>query len=106
VLSDPARRVAYDQAAAGTPAPETRAARSAAGTAIRVTVLSPSGPPRPSRTAPTVPAGGALLRAGPVRVEPPGAPAARGGPRDERARLRLLAELAARYLDACWDWPW
>jgi curved DNA-binding protein CbpA len=106
VLSDPARRAAYDQAAARVPAPETRAGRPSGETAVRVIVLSPSTSPLPSRAASSAPARGAPLWAGPVRVEPPAAPLARGAARDERARLMFLAEVAARYLDAAWDWPW
>ena len=100
VLSDPVRRAAYDQEARAT-APE---ARSAAGSAVRVTVLSRSGPPAPSPA--SAPARGAPLRAGPVYVKPPDSPPARGPARDERARLMLLAELAARYQENVWDRPW
>ena len=72
--------------------PAPRAPRPAAGTTIQVTVLSPPGPP----TAAAPAAHGAPLRAGPVRVEPPGAPPGRGAAPEERARMVLLAEMAAR----------
>jgi hypothetical protein len=62
-------------------------------------VLSPSRPPAPPPAAAPAPAGGALLRAGPVRVEPPGAPPARSAARDQRARLLLLTETGSRHLD-------
>jgi curved DNA-binding protein CbpA len=105
MLSDPVRRAAYDQEAAGQEAQATvPEARSAAGTAVRVTVLSRSGPPAPSPA--SAPVRGAPLRAGPVHVEPPDSPPARGPARDERARLMLLAELAVRYLEDVWDRPW
>jgi curved DNA-binding protein CbpA len=100
MLSDPGRRAAYDQAARERER-EPRASRPAAGTAVRVIVLSPSGPPPPPAAAP--PAHGALLRAGPVRVEPP---PGLGATRDQRARLVLLAQAAARYLDEVREWPW
>ena len=98
LLSDPGRRAAYDQAAR-VPEPAPRAPRPAAGTAVRVTVLSPPGP-RPA----AVP--GAPLRAGPVWVEAPGAPPGRGAAPGERARLVLLAEMAARWLDGVRERPW
>jgi hypothetical protein len=105
MLSDPVRRAAYDQKAAVQEAQATAPeARSAARTAVRVTVLSRSGPPAPSPA--SAPARGAPLRAGPVHVEPPDFPPTRGPARDERARLMLLAELAARYLEDVWDRPW
>jgi curved DNA-binding protein CbpA len=102
MLSDPARRAAWDQAAR-VPEPGPAAPRPAAGTAVRVIVLSPSGPPSPPAAAA---ARGASLWAGPVRVEPPGGPAARGAARDQRARLVLLAQAAARCLDGVREWPW
>jgi curved DNA-binding protein CbpA len=99
LLSDPARRAAWDQGARA-PEPRPGARRPAAGTAVAVIVLSPSGPPSPPA------AGGAPLRAGPVRVEPPGSAPARGAAHDQRARLLLLAEMAARYLDDMRERPW
>jgi molecular chaperone DnaJ len=88
VLSDPARRAAYDQTLRhGQP--------TAADPAIRVTRLaggtSTMGMPMPP------------LRAGPVRVEGPrGAPPP--GDRDEaEIRLAILTGLALRYLAREWD---
>jgi curved DNA-binding protein CbpA len=101
MLSDPGRRAAYDQAAR-VPEPGPRVPRPAPGTAVRVIVLSPSGPPSP----PTAAAHGPLLWAGPVGVEPPHAPPARGAARDQRARLLLLTQVAARYRDEMREWPW
>jgi curved DNA-binding protein CbpA len=100
LLSDPARRAAWDQGAR-VPEPGPRAPRPAAGTAVAVIVLSPSGLP-----AAPEPARGAPLRAGPVRVEPPGGPSPRGAACEQRARLVLLAEMAARYLDDMRERPW
>jgi curved DNA-binding protein CbpA len=100
MLSDPVRRAAYDQEAKAT-APE---ARSAAGTAVRVTVLARSRPPAPSPA--SAPARGAPLRAGPVHVEPPDSPSVRGPARDERAQFMLVAGLAVCYLEDVWDRPW
>jgi curved DNA-binding protein CbpA len=85
LLSDPGRRAVYDQAPQ-VPEPGPRAPRPTPGTtAVRVIVLSPTGPltPPPPGTAP-----GALLWAGPVRVEPP--PEAPPG----------------RYLADGREWPW
>jgi curved DNA-binding protein CbpA len=98
LLSDPGRRAAYDQAAR-VPEPAHRVPRPAAGTAVRVTVLSPPG-------VPPVAAPGAPLRAGPVWVEAPATPAGRGASPEERARLALLAEMAARWLDGVLERPW
>jgi hypothetical protein len=101
-LSDPERRTAYDQSASGHQTRVTAAgACSAAGTAIRVTVLSRTGPPAPS-----APAHGAPLRAGPVTVEPPSPPAVPSPARDERARQMLLAALALRHLAQGWNRAW
>jgi hypothetical protein len=87
VLSDPARRAAYDRTVDQDPHGGTVPLTA---TAIPVTVLPAPGPP------------GAPLRAGPVIVAPPGTPPARdtGG----AAPLELLAALA-RYFGA-WDRPW
>jgi curved DNA-binding protein CbpA len=92
MLSDPGRRAAFDRAAR-VPEPGSRAPRPAAGTTIRVIVLSPSGPPAPP-----------VLWAGPVEVEPPVALPARGVAGDPGAWLLLLAEAAARYLDGAREW--
>ena len=98
VLSDPARRAAYDRTlehqqpapritAAG--GPGTGAARGRAGRRAMTPMARASGPP---------------LRAGPVRVEGPyPAPAAGGWDEQE---IRLAARLALRYLARDRDWPW
>ncbi|HEY0934119.1 MAG TPA: J domain-containing protein [Trebonia sp.] len=101
LLSDPGHRAAYDQGAR-VPEPGPRIPRPPAGTAVRVTVLSPSGPP----PAPVSAEPGAVLWAGPVRVEPSGPPPGRGAARDERAQRLLLAGLAARYLSDVRERPW
>jgi curved DNA-binding protein CbpA len=98
VLSDPARRAAYDralgcgQADAGPPP--------TVAVPVRVRVARSGRVPGPP------------LRAGPVRVDgPSGAPAS--GPGEDDLRLAVLAALAlrclARYRDQDWrdrDWPW
>jgi curved DNA-binding protein CbpA len=86
VLSDPARRAAYDQALGHhqpPAAPAPRVTRPAGGTPL-------PGTPEPP------------LRAGPVRVEGPRGEAAPGGRDEEELRLAILAGLALRYL--AWDW--
>src|SRR5512142_3288856 len=122
VLGDPARRAAYDRALArerARPGDERHASRAAAPrTPVPVRrVASPGGPPR-VRPVARVP--GAPLRAGPVRVEGPGAaPPARGwnlrSPRpappaggwdEEDIRQAVLAELALRYLARDRGRPW
>jgi len=96
VLSDPARRAAYDRALAdGRPAPGTPAA----GT--RVPVRYPAGP---RGAGPLVRAPGPPLRAGPVRVDGPRPAPAAGGRDEPDIRLAVLAELALRYLAG--EWPW
>jgi len=119
VLGDPARRAAYDRALArgrARPGDEQRASRAAAPR-TQVPVRRVGGPVRvrPVPRAPEPP-----LRAGPVRVEGPGAaPPAGGGnmrsPRpappaggwdEEDIRLAVLAELALRYLAADRGRPW
>jgi curved DNA-binding protein CbpA len=95
LLSDPARRAAWDHQ----PLPPAR----------RPQPPRPAGPdlwPLPSvRARPgAVPAPGAALRAGPVRIEPPSAPG-RGGP----ARPGVDPALARLYwwmLAVGRDWPW
>ena len=89
VLSDPARRAAYDRARAhGRPAPGIPAP----GTPVPVRY--PAGP----RGA------GPPLRAGPVRVEGPHLVPAADGRDEPDVRLAVLAELALRYLAG--EWPW
>jgi curved DNA-binding protein CbpA len=91
VLSDPARRAAYDQTLghqqppAAVPPP--RMTRPTSGT----TLLGTPGPP---------------LRAGPVRVEGPAGTAAPAGRGEEELRLAILTGLALRYLAWDWDMPW
>jgi curved DNA-binding protein CbpA len=90
VLSDPARRAAYDQTLGHQQppaAPAARTTRPAAGTPL----LGTPGPP---------------LRAGPVRVEGPRGAAAPADRDEEEIRLVILAGLALRYLARDWDQPW
>jgi curved DNA-binding protein CbpA len=96
VLSDPARRAAYDRALAdgrrpsGIPAP-----------GIPVPVRYPAGP---RGAGPLVRAAGPPLRAGPVRIDGPRPVPAAGGRDEQDIRLAVLAELALRYLAG--EWPW
>jgi curved DNA-binding protein CbpA len=87
VLSDPARRAAYDRALGhDQPGPGIRGPRRAGLTPRART----PGPP---------------LRAGPVLVDGvPGPASAPGGWQEQEIRLAVLAELAVRYL--AWDWDW
>jgi curved DNA-binding protein CbpA len=91
VLSDPARRAAYDQALGHeqppAAAPPPRMTRPAAGTPL----LGTPGPP---------------LRAGPVRVEGPHGAAASAGRDEEEVRLAILTGLALRYLAWQRNQPW
>jgi curved DNA-binding protein CbpA len=90
VLSDPARRAAYDQTLGHAQPP--------AAAAVRVT--------HPRGGTPMVGTPGPALRAGPVQVEGPrGAPAPRGRD-EEEIRLVILTGLALRYLGQDWNWPW
>jgi curved DNA-binding protein CbpA len=94
VLSDPARRAAYDRVLGG--------GRAAPGmpTAVPVTVRV-AGPG--SGTGPLL-VPGPPLRAGPVRVEGPyGMP---GGRDDDEIRLAVLAALVRRRLARDRHWPW
>jgi curved DNA-binding protein CbpA len=96
VLSDPARRAAYDRvlaagrAAPGIPAPGTR-----------VPVRYPDGP---AGAGPRVRAAGPPLRAGPVRVDSPHPAPAAAGAGEPDVRLAVLADLALRYLAR--ERPW
>ena len=91
VLSDPARRAAYDRALAdGRPAPGIPAP----GTPVPVRY--PAGP----RGA------GPPLRAGPVRVEGPRQASPPAGWDEQDIRLAVLAELALRYLARDRGRPW
>jgi curved DNA-binding protein len=93
VLSDPARRAAYDQAlghdqpAPAAAAPAARAQRPA----WRASMMRAPGPP---------------LRAGPVRVSGSYGPQPAGGRDEEEIRLALLAALALGYLARDWDQLW
>jgi curved DNA-binding protein CbpA len=91
VLSDPARRAAYDQALGHHQPP-------AAAPAVRVT--------RPAGGTPLPGTPGPPLRAGPVRVEGPSRAPALGGQDEEEIRLAILTGLALRYLAWEWDLPW
>jgi molecular chaperone DnaJ len=90
VLGDPARRAAYDQAAGHSPRP-------------RPSAPAPRSRIRPRAAGPLTGASGAPLRAGPVRVEPPG-----GGPEPRLAAGEddWLAELLLRYLAGRRERPW
>ncbi len=98
VLSDPARRAAYNRAVARERQP-----------AARVPVRRPAGPGGTDGIMPLVRVPGPPLRAGPVRVEGP-RPAFPAGGRDEQdmeeMRLAVLAELARRYLARDRSRPW
>jgi len=89
VLSDPARRAAYDQALAREqiPPPASR-------------------PPGPAVVTPVARRPGPPLWAGPVRVADPRRAAAPGQTDEEEIRLAMLAGLTLRYLARNWDWPW
>ena len=82
VLSDPARRAAYDRALGSGPSEP-----GAAGPTVRARPPRPAGPgTRPPARVPGPP-----LRAGPVRVEGPHRAPAAGGWDEEEARLAVLA---------------
>jgi hypothetical protein len=101
VLSDPARRAAYDR----TLEHQQPVARITAP-AARVPVRRAAGPGGLGGMTPMARASGPPLRAGPVRVEGPyPAPAACGWD-EEEIRLAVLAGLALRYLARDRDWPW
>jgi curved DNA-binding protein CbpA len=89
VLSDPARRGAYDQALAGEKTPP-----------------SPSRPREPAVRPAARMAGAPPLWAGPVRVDGPHWAPVPAWPDEEEIRLAVLAGLALRYLARDWDWPW
>ena len=101
LLSDPARRAAYDrtlehqQPAPGITAP-----------AARVPVRRAAGPGGLGAMTPMARACGPPLRAGPVRVEGPYPAPAAGGRDEQEIRLAVLARLALRYLARDRDWPW
>ena len=101
VLSDPARRAAYDQALAQ----EQRLGPGAPAPAARVSVHHPAGPGRP-RGADPLAWPSAPLRAGPVLVEGTHPAPAPGGWDERDIMLAVLAELALRRLTRDRDWPW
>jgi curved DNA-binding protein CbpA len=102
VLSDPARRAAYDQALRRVrPARGPRAAPPAGQAPLRVTSLGGAGSLTSAARAPGPP-----LRAGPVFISRPDIALSPAERRGERARLTALAELAARYLGQSRSWPW
>jgi curved DNA-binding protein CbpA len=101
VLSDPARRAAYDrslgggQPGAGMPPP----------VAVPVRVIRSDGKPGPGGTPEPRRVPGPPLRAGPVRVEGRyGVPAS--GPEQQDIRLAILAAMALRYRARYRDWAW
>ena len=99
VLSDPARRAAYDRGLTG--------GRAAAGMPPPVPVPVRQGRPG-GATGPSL-GPGPPLRAGPVRVDgPPPAPASRRDEDEDEVRLAVLAALALRCLarDPDRGWPW
>jgi curved DNA-binding protein CbpA len=87
VLSDPARRAAYDQVLGHDEPPAPQVTRLSAAASM----MGPPGPP---------------LWAGPVRVEGPRSAPAPRGPDEEEIRLAVLTGLALRYLARGWDEPW
>ena len=108
VLSDPARRAAYDQSLRPRPGLDP-GTPSEAGPRAQPPLRWSAGPskvPAPAQ----VP--GPPLWAGPVRIDPPAPGPAQGAPREghaqvgERDLLALLAELADRYLDDGWYRGW
>jgi DnaJ domain len=108
VLGDPARRAAYDRALArerALPGGQRHASRAAAPrTPVPVRRVAGPGVPARVRPVPRVPE--PPLRAGPVRVEGPGAAPPAGGWDEEDIRLAVLAELALRYLARDRGRPW
>jgi curved DNA-binding protein CbpA len=94
VLSDPARRAAYDRALGSGP--------SGPGAVAPVVRARPPHPARPGARPPAR-APGPPLRAGPVRLEGPHRVPAAGGWDEEEARLAVLA---LWYLAGAWGRPW
>jgi DnaJ domain len=102
VLSDPARRAAYDRALARERPPAARVPAAPGRVPVR-RVADPSGP---GGMTPLVRAPGPPLRAGPVRVEGPRPARPAGAWDEEDIRLAVLAELALRYLARDRGRPW
>jgi curved DNA-binding protein CbpA len=90
VLSDPARRAAYDQTLGHDRPPAPPAVR-VTRPAGRTSMMGTPEPP---------------LRAGPVRVEGSRGTPAPGGRDEEELRLAILTGLALRYLARHRDRPW
>ena len=99
VLSDPARRAAYDRALAH----QQRPGPAVAAPAARVPVRHRAGP---GGAGPLARPAAPPLRAGPVLVEGTYPAPAAGGWDEPDIRLAMLAELALRYLARDRDWPW
>ncbi|MHB1818126.1 MAG: J domain-containing protein [Streptosporangiaceae bacterium] len=112
VLSDPARRNAYDQRH---PGPEPVRPEPVRPEPVRPEPVRPEPPGRAARgrtapaTAHPAPAGGAPIWAGPVHVQPPGRAVAGRSARPDSREVRsgmhgiqatLLAEMIGRYLGA------
>jgi DnaJ domain len=91
VLSDPARRAAYDQALSHHRPPDS---------------VPAAGVTRPVGGTPLAGTPGPPLWAGPVRVEGPRGAAAPAGRGEQELRLAIVAGLALRYLAGDWDQPW
>jgi DnaJ domain len=121
VLSDPARRAAYDRMLARERAlPDDQHAARVPAPRTRVPVRRVAGPGRPARVTPLARPPEPPLRAGPVWVEGPRAAPPAGGwnvrsPRpaphaggwdEEDIRLAVLAQLALRYLARDRGRPW
>jgi curved DNA-binding protein CbpA len=94
VLGDPARRAAYDRALGAGP-----------GAAMPPPVPVPVRRVRPGDVTGLSPVPGPPLRAGPVRIDGPGATLA-GGRDEDEIRLALLAALALRRLARDRGRPW
>jgi curved DNA-binding protein CbpA len=117
LLSDPARRAAYDERRASRASGSRKASR-AVGDRHRPPPPSPplsSAPPPlwplgPATTTPAVSRpravpGGPLVRPGPVRIDPlPTDPAAAQA--SAEARLLVLAEFVRAFLGDDRNWPW
>ncbi len=104
VLSDPARRAAYDRTLEHQQ-PASRITAPAARVPVR-RLVGPGGLGGLGAMTPMARASGPPLRAGPVRVEGPYPVPAAGGWDEQEIRLAVLARLALRYLARDRDWPW
>lgn len=105
ILSDPARRADYDRALPHRPAPgRDPVLRPDTSTGTMVPVPWQAPPWLDPMTGP-VRGPGPALRAGPVRVDPPGTRPSRGAQRAEHASLTVRAELTGSYLNDGRDRP-